>query len=146
MTKITNRKAFYEYFVLDSYISGIILDGSEVKSIRNGDVSITEAYILFIDGEVWIRNMRISRYKEATIQNHDELRDKKLLLSKKEISQIENKMDKGITIIPLELFSIKNRLKLKIGVCKGKRSFDKRESIKAKDIKREIRRDNNFNI
>lgn len=140
MNKILNRKAFHEFFILDDYIAGLQLVGSEVKSIRKGDCNISDAYIYIKDGEVFVRNMWIAQHKESTYQNHDENRDKKLLLSRQEINQIEKKMDKGTTIIPLEVFCLKNRLKIKIGIAKGKKSWDKRESIKKKDLEREMKR------
>ena len=140
MDKITNRKAYHDYFVLDDYVAGMQLQGSEVKSIRRGDCNISEAYIVIKDGEMFARNIWIAQYKEATIQNHVESRERKLLLNKREINQIEKKLEKGTTIIPLEIFAIKNRLKLRIGICKGKKSHDKRSEIKKKDLERESRR------
>ena len=136
-----NRKANFLYTILDTYTAGIMLVGSEVKSVRNNDVSITESYVYFKDGELWIRNMRIARYKESTMQNHDELRDKKLLLTKHELEQIEKSMDKGVTIVPLEVLTLNNKIKVKIGIAKGKKQYDKRASIKEKDLDREMKRD-----
>lgn len=138
--KIINRKAFYEYFVIDEYIAGIILIGSEVKSIKKADVSIGESFIYLKDGSAWIKNMRVAQYKESTHKYHDELRDKKLLLHKSELRQIQKLSEKGTTIVPLEIFTEKNLIKLKIGVVKGKKLFDKRQSIKQKDLDREMKR------
>jgi len=139
--KIVNKKAYYDYFVVEEYTCGLVLQGSEVKSLRQGDVNFNDGYIIFKDGELFIKNMRIAKYKEATYNNHEEMRDKKLLLTKKEIGKISKSYDeKGITVIPLEIFTLKNRFKLKIGVCRGKKNWDKRESIKAKDIEREYQR------
>jgi SsrA-binding protein len=138
--KISNKKAFYEFFILEEFICGVVLMGTEVKSIRNGDASIAEAYAYINNSEIWIKGMRVSKYKHAhTVEKQDELRDKKLLLNKKEIIKIERLLqDKGITLIPLELFILNNKIKLKIGIAKGKKLWDKRETIKKKDIEREI--------
>jgi SsrA-binding protein len=139
--KIVNKKAYYDYFVVEEYICGLVLQGSEVKSLRRGDVNFNDGYIIFKDGELFIKNMRIAQYKEATYNNHEEMRDKKILLTKKEISKISKSYDeKGITVIPLEVFILKNRFKIKLGVCRGKKNWDKRESIKQKDIEREYQR------
>ena len=140
--KIVNKKAYFDYFVVEEYICGLVLQGSEVKSLRQSDVNFNDGYIIFKDGELFIKNMRIAKYKEATYNNHEEMRDKKLLLTKKEITKISKSYDeRGITVIPLELFTLKNRFKLKIGVCRGKKNWDKRNSIKEKDLERELRRD-----
>lgn len=139
--KIVNKKAYFSYFVLEEYVSGIVLFGSEVKSLRRGDVNFNDGYIIFKDGELFIKNMRIASYKEATYLNHDELRDKKLLLNKKEIEKISKAIgEKGITLIPLEIFTLNNRFKIKLGICKGKKQFDKREVIRKKDLERETQR------
>lgn len=138
---IKNKKATYDFFIIDSYIAGLVLTGSEVKSLRRGDVNFNDGYIIFKDGELFIKNMRIAQYKEATYNNHEEMRDKKLLLTKKEINKISKAYDeKGITVIPLEIFTMKNRFKLKIGICRGKKNYDKRETIKQKDLEREYQR------
>lgn len=138
---IKNKKATYDFFIIDSYIAGLVLTGSEVKSLRRGDVNFNDGYIIFKDGELFIKNMRIAQYKEATYNNHEEMRDKKLLLTKKEIGKISKSYDeKGITVIPLEIFTFKNRFKLKIGICRGKKNYDKRETIKQKDLEREYQR------
>ena len=139
--KIVNRKAYYDFFVLEDFTAGLVLTGSEVKSLRRGDVNFNDGYIIFKDGEVFIKNMRIAQYKEATYNNHDEMRDKKLLLNKREISKLSKSYDeKGIAIIPLEIFTLKNRFKIKIGICRGKKNYDKRDSIHQKDIERELQR------
>ena len=138
--KIVNKKAYFDYFVVEEHICGLVLQGSEVKSLRQSDVNFNDGYIIFKDGELFIKNMRIAKYKEATYNNHEEMRDKKLLLTKKEITKISKSYDeRGITVIPLELFTLKNRFKLKIGVCRGKKNWDKRNSIKEKDLERELR-------
>jgi SsrA-binding protein len=139
--KRVNKKAYYDYFVLESFTAGIMLHGSEVKSLSNGDFNFEASFILFKENELFIRDMRIAPYKDASYNNHEEMRDKKLLLNKKEIRKISKEIEqKGITIIPLEVFPINNRFKIKIGICRGKKSFDKREQIKKKDIERENQR------
>ncbi len=147
MLNIVNKKAYYDYLVLEDYVAGIMLFGSEVKSIRSGNINFGDAYLVFKSGELFIKNMRIAEYKEATYNNHEEMRDKKILLKKKELNKISKAIsEKGIALIPLEIFIVRGRFKLKMGVCRGKKNWDKKESIKAKDIEREVRRDNNFNI
>jgi SsrA-binding protein len=139
--KVVNKKAYFDYFVIEDFVAGLVLTGSEVKSLRRGDVNFNDGYIIFKDGELFIKNMRIAQYKEATYNNHEEMRDKKILLTKKEISKISKSYDeKGITVIPLEIFTLKNRFKIKLGVCRGKKNYDKRESIKQKDLEREYQR------
>jgi SsrA-binding protein len=139
--KVVNRKAYYDYNVLESYIAGIMLQSSEVKSVAKGDFNFNDSFIHFKDGELWIKNWFISKYKPATYNNHDEVRDRKILLSKKEINRISDSIDeKGITIIPLEIFPQNGKFKLKLGVCRGKKNFDKRESIKKRDLEREYNR------
>jgi SsrA-binding protein len=140
--KISNRKAFFEYFILDEYVAGVVLVGSEVKSIRQGDANINESYVFINNDEIWIKNMYISKYKQAnTIEKNDENRDRKLLLNKKEIQKIQKSLqDNGITIIPLEVFLLNNKVKIKIGIAKGKKLYDKRETIKKRDVDRELKR------
>lgn len=135
---IKNKKAFFNYEIIDKYNCGICLFGTEVKSIRNGGANFNDSYCLFINNELYIRNLNISEYKFANIYNHETKRDRKLLLTKKEIKKIEDKVKiKGNTIIPLRLYINDNGLiKIEIGLCKGKHTYDKRESIKAKDINR----------
>ena len=145
--KVVNKKAYYDYFVIEDFTAGMVLFGSEVKSLRKSDVNFNDGYIIFKDGELFIKNMRIASYKDATYLNHDEMRDKKLLLNKKEINKISKAIgEKGITLIPLEIFTLNNKFKIKLGICKGKKNWNKKESIKAKDIEREVKRDNGFNI
>lgn len=142
MLKIVNRKAYHEFAILQDFTAGIVLEGSEVKSIRKGDATISDSFIFLKDSEVFIKNMKVARLKEShVVEKHLESRDKKLLLTKKEISQIEKLIqDKGTTIVPLEVFSYRNLIKVKIGVVRGKKSWDKREVIKKRDAEREIRR------
>ena len=138
----TNRKAYYEYFVLEDFDAGVMLLGAEVKSVREGNVSIVDCFAYITNGEVWLKNMKVARYKQTHVaEKHDESRDKKLLLNRKEIDRIEKLLqDKGTTMVPLEIFTAHNRVKVKIGVVKGKKLYDKRETIKKRDMDREIRR------
>lgn len=138
-----NKKAFFSYEILEKYLCGIVLVGSEVKSIRLNNVSIGEAYCFISNGEMFIKGMNISPYKEGGIHNnHEPLRDKKLLLKKKEISKISEVISqKGLTIVPLEIIiSTTGFIKIQIGIGRGKNLFDKKQSIKIKDLDREIKR------
>jgi len=142
MSIANNRKAYYEYHIIEEYEAGIVLLGSEVKSIRQANVTLNDSFIYIKSGEVWIKNLKVSRYKQAHfMEKHDENRDKKLLLTKKQIQKIEKSLqDKGVTCIPLSIFTKNNRIKVKIGIAKGKKLYDKRESIKKKDIERDMKR------
>ncbi len=138
----TNRKAYFEYHVIEDFNAGIMLLGSEVKSVRNGDVNITDCFAYIKDGEIWVKNMKVARYKQTHMaEKHDENRDQKLLLNRREIDKIEKLIqDKGTTMVPLEIFTSKNRIKIKLGVVKGKKLYDKRETIKKRDMERDLRR------
>jgi len=137
-----NRKASFEYFFLDEFTSGIVLTGTEIKSVRLNQVSIAEAYCLFEKSDLIIRNMNIEHYKEGTYNNHEPRRDRKLLLNSKELKKLSGKLkDKGLTIIPIRLFiNDKGLAKIHISLAKGKKNYDKRESIKQKDVKRQLDR------
>jgi len=137
----TNRKARHDYFLLDTLEAGIALQGSEIKSIRAGHISLKEAYIR-IDGEqAWLVNAHVAPYDPASRENHDPLRDKKLLLHKKEIKKLWDEVrQKGTTIIPLRVYLTRGRAKVEIAVAKGKRKYDKRQDLKRKDAQREIDR------
>lgn len=137
-----NKKAYHEYTILDKYTAGIQLMGTEVKSIKESKASITEAFCTIIDGEIFIMGMHISDYKKIKHTNHAPLRNRKLLLNRKEIDKLSKATkEKGLTIIPLSIFvSDTGLIKIEIGLAKGKKTYDKRESIKAKDIKRELDR------
>jgi len=136
-----NRKAFHEYHILDKYEAGIELIGSEVKSIREGKASLQEAYAIVRDGEVFIVGMRISPYKQATHFEPDPVRERKLLLHKREIRKIKQQTaEKGLTVIPLSIYFKGKNCKLELGVARGKKLYDKRESIKKRDEDRKIRR------
>lgn len=140
--KIKNRKAFFEYFILDKYVAGIVLTGTEIKSIREGKVSLEESFCAFKEDELFVVNMHIAEYKFGTYNNHEPKHDRKLLLNRKELKKLHNKIkEKGFTIIPIILFvNEKGLAKLEIGLAKGKKLYDKRESIKTKDTKRDIER------
>lgn len=148
MSIVSNRKAYYEYHILEEYEAGIVLVGNEVKSIREGNVILNDSFIYMSDGEVWIKNLKVSKYKQSHPSvTHEENRDKKLLLTKKEISKISRKLEEnGTTCVPLSIFTKNNKIKIKIGVAKGKKLWDKKESIKQRDIQRELRKDMNINI
>jgi SsrA-binding protein len=140
--KIVNKKAYYNYQVLEDFTAGLMLTGSEVKSLRENNMNFGDSFIFFKDGELYVKNMSIAKYKESSYQNHEELRDRKLLLNKKEIVKISKMSDiKGIAIIPLEIMTIRGRFKLKIGVCRGKKEWNKKEDIKKRDIERENKRE-----
>lgn len=139
---IVNRKANFEYHLESKYTAGIVLTGTEVKSIRNGHASISEAYCMMSEGELLIKNMHISEFKQGSFNKHEPLRDRKLLLNKSEIRKIASKLkEKGCVVFPLRLYPNERGIfKLDIGVGRGKKSYDKREDIKSKDIARELSR------
>ena len=143
---IKNKKASFEYFLLEFFTAGIQLTGTEIKSIRLGKVSLREAYCTFINDELFVRSMHIAEYKFGTHYNHDPKRDRKLLLNKKELKKLYTKVrEKGLTIVPVKLFINERGLaKLNIALAKGKHFFDKRESLKKRETKREIDRSKEF--
>lgn len=139
--EIVNRRAKYDYEVIDTYEAGIVLTGTEIKSIRDGKANIKDSYAIVRNNEVYLLNMHISSYKEGNIFNHDEDRTRKLLLHKKEIFKLRDSLEiDGYTLIPLKIYFVRNRAKVLIGVCKGKKNYDKRETIKERDAKREMER------
>lgn len=136
--EIINRKAKFDYFIEEVYEAGIVLTGTEIKSIRDGNCNIKDCYGIVRNHEVYLLNMYIAPYKEGNIFNHEERRSRKLLLHKKEIKKIEDALElKGLTLIPIKLYFKNNILKVSLGVCRGKKTYDKRDSIKERDIKRE---------
>lgn len=139
---IENRRARFDYQFLEQYTAGIVLQGTEIKSIREGKAGLSDSYCYFKGGELYIKNMHITEYSEASFKNHEPLRERKLLLSKTELRKLEGKLkDQGLTIIPIKLFiSDKGHAKLDIALAKGKKEFDKRQDIKKKDAEREIGR------
>jgi len=142
MPEIKNRSAYHEYFIDTKYEAGMVLLGTEVKSIRAGKVSFNDSYCLIHKGEIWIKSLHIAEYSHGNLNNHDPVRDRKLLLQKREISKIESKLkEKGYTLVPLRMFiNEKNLVKIEIGLARGKKLHDKRESIKQKDVEREMKR------
>ena len=137
-----NKKAYHDYFIEETYEAGIALHGTEVKSLRMGKCSIKEAFIRVEDGEVFVYNMHISPYEKGNIFNKDPLRVRKLLLHKKEILKIFGKMkEQGITVVPLQVYFSGSLVKIEIGLAKGKKLYDKRETIAKKDQKREAQRE-----
>ena len=140
--EISNRKAKYNYDILDTYKAGIVLMGSEVKSIKNGKANIGDAYCYINTNlEVFLKNSHVSKYDSDKFTNHEERHERKLLLHKKEINKLNQKLQNpGYTIIPLKIFIERNLIKVLIGLCKGKHDYDKRNDIKDRDNKRELNR------
>ena len=137
-----NRKARFDYFIEDTYECGIVLEGTEVKSVKNGNISFPDAFAGITNGEVWVKNFHISEYSFSSIFNHDPDRPKKLLLHAEEIKRITRRVEeKGCTLIPLDFYLKNGRVKLTLGVCKGKKMYDKRASIKERDVQRDIQRE-----
>jgi len=139
---IKNKKASYQYFLMDSFTSGIQLTGTEIKSIREGRASLGEAYCAFDAGELFLKNAHIAEYEYGTYANHDPKRDRKLLLTRRELKKLQNKVkEKGFTIIPVQLFTNdKGLAKLEIALARGKHYYDKRETLKKSDAKKDIHR------
>lgn len=140
---VTNKKAGFEFFFLEKFSAGMVLTGTEIKSIRLNKFSMVDAYCYFDKNELYVKNLNISKYDQGTHYNHDPLRDRKLLLKKKELKKLINKLtDKGLTIIPTRLFINDGGLaKIDIALAKGKKLYDKRDSIKERDVTRERMRD-----
>jgi SsrA-binding protein len=139
---IKNRSAYFEYFFDDKFTAGVMLTGTEVKSLRAGKASFNDAYCMFIQDELWVRSLHIAEYSHGTTSNHDPVRDRKLLLTKRELKKLQGKIkEKGYTIIPLRIFmNEKSLVKMEIGLGKGKKLHDKRETIKQRDTEREMKR------
>jgi SsrA-binding protein len=140
-TVSVNRQAFHDYFVDETLEAGIVLTGTEIKSIRGGKVNLRGAYARIKDGEVWIEGMHISPYEQGTYMNHDPLRPRKLLLHRRQIGHLVGRVQaKGQTLVPLKLYLKHNRAKIDLGLCRGKKQYDKREAIRERDAQREIAR------
>lgn len=139
---LKNKKASFEYSFLVSYTAGMMLTGTEVKSIREGKATLSESFCVILDGNLWVKNLHIAEYKQGSYNNHEPKRLRKLLLKKSEIQKIQSKLkEKGLTIIPIQLFfNERGYAKLEIALARGKKTFDKREDIKKKDQQREIAR------
>jgi len=140
--QIKNKKAGFEFFLIEKFIAGIVLTGTEIKSIRAGKASINEAYCAFNENELFVRNMHIAEYEYGTYNNHDPKRERKLLLTARELRKVKTKLnEKGLTLVPTFLFiNDKGLAKLEVALAKGKKLHDKRETIKQKDIQRENQR------
>ena len=143
--EIVNRQARYNYQIFDTFEAGIVLTGTEIKSIRNGKANIKDSYAIIKNGEVFLLNMHISAYYEGSIFNHNETRTRKLLLHKKEILKLNDKIRlDGYTLVPLKVYFKKNLAKIELGLAKGKKDYDKRQTIKERDIKRELEKNYKF--
>ena len=141
MSEIRNRSAYHEYYIEDKFDAGMVLMGTEVKSIREGKVSFVDSFCFFQKGELWVRNLHIAEYRFGTTNNHIAVHDRKLLLNKNELRKLEGKLkDKGYTIVPLRIFfNEKGLAKMEIGLGKGKKLHDKRDTIKQRDAEREMK-------
>ena len=140
--EIKNKKAAFEYFLVEDYTAGLVLTGTEIKSIRLGKANISEAYCAFQQDELFVKNMNISEYEFGTYNNHEPRRDRKLLLNKRELSKLKIKLnERGFTLVPVKLFVNETGLaKLIISLAKGKKMYDKRETLKTKDVQRDLER------
>ena len=144
--EVYNRKARYDYFIEETYEAGIALTGTEIKSVRNGSVNIKDSYGIVKNNEVYLLNMFIAQYNEGNIFNHQETRTRKLLLHKKEIKKISEKLEtKGLTLIPIRLYFKGKNLKVELGICRGKKNYDRRETIKERELNREINKQTKSN-
>ena len=138
--EILNRKARYDYFIEDEFEAGVVLTGTEIKSIREGKVNLGDSYAIIRNEEIYLLNTHISSYDKGNVFNHEEDRTRKLLMHKSEIKKLNNKVTlEGYTLIPLKIYFNKGRAKVLIGLCKGKKNYDKREAIKKRDTEREMR-------
>jgi SsrA-binding protein len=142
MTEIRNRQAYYDYFIDEKYEAGMVLTGTEVKSLRAGRASFNDSYCYINKAEMYIKSLHIAEYSHGTANNHDPLRERKLLLTKKELRKIESKIkEKGITVVPLRIFfSDRGLAKIEVGLGKGKKLYDKRETIKQRETQRELKK------
>ncbi len=144
--EILNREARHNYFVEEEIECGIVLVGTEIKAIKNGKANLKDSYGIIRNNEVYLLNMNISEYKEGNIFNHDPKRTRKLLLHKTEIRKLDKNVSQdGYTLVPLKLYFVKNKAKILLGLCKGKKNFDKRETIKERDLERESRKNMKYN-
>ena len=143
---LNNRKAYYEYFFEASYIAGMVLSGTEIKSLRAGKASFNDSYCTFHNGELYVKSLHISEYTFGTYTNHEPMQERKLLLTKRELRKLESKIkEKGYSIIPLRIFlSEKGLAKMEIGLGKGKKNYDKRNTIKERETDREVKRKYNI--
>lgn len=139
---MNNRQAYFNYHIEEKYVAGVVLLGTEVKSIRDGKLSFNDAFCLFDDGELWVRGLYIAEYSHGTSNNHIAVHDRKLLLNKRELKKLQLKLkDKGYTVVPLKVFfTDKGFVKVEIGLARGKKLHDKRETIKNRDVEKQIKR------
>lgn len=139
---MNNRQAYFHYHIEHKYVAGIVLLGTEVKSLRDGKLSFNDAFCLFDEGELWVRGLFIASYSHGTAFNHIEVHDRKLLLTKRELKKIQTQVkEKGYTIVPLKVFfTDRNLVKVEIGIGRGKKLYDKRETIKNRDVEKDIKR------
>lgn len=136
-----NRKARHDYEILETYEAGLVLKGTEIKSIRQGKMNLADGYVSIRNGEAWLKNVHISVYEQGNIFNHDPLRDRKLLLHKREIYKLQEEVkQKQLTIVPLKVYLVRGRAKVLIGLARGKKQYDKRHSLKEEQMKRDIDR------
>jgi len=139
--EIKNKKAYFDYFIYDTYECGIELKGTEIKSLRNGSGDLKDTFAIIKNNEVFLLNMYIPKYLEGNRFNHDERRTRRLLLHKREIAKLKMQIEKeGYSLVPLKAYLVRNKVKIELGVAKGKKLYDKRESIKERDLKREASR------
>lgn len=144
--EVINREARFNYFILEEIECGIVLTGTEIKAIREGKVNLKDSYAKIRNNEVYLLNTHISEYKEGNIFNHDPRRTRKLLLHKREILKLRDKVEQeGLTLVPLKLYMQRNKVKILLGLCKGKKNFDKRETMKERDLKREASKLQKYN-
>lgn len=136
-----NRKARYEYTIVSNYEAGLVLQGTEVKALREGKANLTDAYARFINGELWLIGMHISPFSKSAVENHDPLRNRKLLLHRQELKKIQRQIqEKGVTLVPLRVYLKKHLVKVDLGLARGKRQYDKRAAIAERDQKRDMDR------
>jgi SsrA-binding protein len=142
MPDISNKSVYHEYIIDTKYQAGLILLGTEVKSLRAGRASFNDSYCVLYGNEIWIKSLHIAQYSHGTVNNHDPVRDRKLLLQKREIKKIQSKLkEKGYTLVPIKIFFNNNDYaKIEIGLGKGKKLYDKRETLKQKDVERDLKR------
>jgi len=139
---VTNRKALHDYFIIETYEAGIALKGTEVKSLRLGSANLQDGYAIIKKGELWLLGMHVSPFEKGNINNHDPRRERKLLMHKREIRRIIGKIsEKGLTLVPLKVYLKRNIIKVEVGLARGKKTYDKRETIKKRDAERQMRRD-----
>ncbi len=140
--RIVNKKAFFDYHVIETWVAGIVLQGTEIKSIREGSVTFTDSFAYVSENAIFVKGMNIALYSFGTHNNHDPIRERKLLLKKKEIQKIASGLDKGITLKILAIFiNDRGKCKVEIGLCRGKKNYDKRETIKARDVERDTKKE-----